>query len=298
MARSPPGRTIWLPTGLPRRNDRVMQEAQSPGGPRTTAGKAKASGNSVTHGLRSAGVLLPGEDEDQYSAHLEGILQAFGPVGYAEIHAAAVLAERMWLQDRWHRALRDDTAEEVRKRLASSPEAIRARQIDAAVVAFNTLKQALDSVDVAEPGVIPDLVRLARAVLVVGREADLEVSLVATVVVAIDGLERSMDGAAAGLETFAVVVEDTRRTLRELKSVADDNVKRLERMLMVSAVPNDHDVKRLHRYGKMIDTSVDQQLGILARLQEGRKARRAQDAGDGSLGRHDAPAEVRLRVIK
>jgi hypothetical protein len=254
----------------------------------------------VTHGLRSAGVLLPGEDEDHYAAHLEGLLRAMAPVGYAETQAVAVLAERMWLQERWHRALRDSTVDEVRERLQTSPEAIRARRVEAAEVAFDTLKQALDTVDVAEPGVIRDLVRLARAVLVVGREADLEVSLVAAVVVAIDDLERSTDRAtpARSLETFAAVVEDTRQTLHELKSGADDKVKRLERMLMVSAVPREHDVKRLHRYGKMIDASVDQQLAILERLQQGRKTREAQTGGGSSLGRHDEPAEVRLRVIK
>jgi hypothetical protein len=276
-----------------------MHEAKSPcGGPRTPSGKAKASGNSVTHGLRSAGVLLPGEDEDQYAAHLDSLLRALAPLGYAETQAVAMLAERMWLQERWHRALRDDTIDEVRERLKTSPEAVRAKQVDAAVVAFDTLKQALDTVDVAEPGVIPDLVRLARAVLAVGREAELEVSLVAAVVVAIDDLERSISGTTVGLVTFAAVVERTRQTLRDLKSGADDKVKRLERMLMASAVPRDHDVKRLHRYGKMIDASVDQQLAILERLQQGRKARRAQDAADSSLGRHDEPAEVRLRVIK
>jgi hypothetical protein len=277
-----------------------MHEAKSScGGPRTPSGKAKASGNSVTHGLRSAGVLLPGEDEDQYTAHLEGLLRALAPMGYAETQAAAVLAERMWLQERWHRALRDATVDEVRERLKTSPEAIRARQVEAAVVAFDTLKQALHTVDVAEPGLIPDLVRLARAVLVVGREAELDVSLVAAVVVAIDGLERSIDSGTEGLEAFAAVVEDTRQTLQELKRVADDKVKRLERILMMAAVPKDHDVKRLQRYGKMIDASVDQQLAILERLQGQRKTRaEGQAAGDSSLGRHDGPHEVRLRVIK
>ena len=269
------------------------------GGPQTTLGKAKASGNSVTHGLRSAGVLLPGEDEEQYAAHLEGVLQAFGPVGYVETQAA-VLAERMWLQERWHRALRDATVDEARDRLKTSPEAIRARQVDAAVVAFDALRQALDSADVAAADVVPDLVRLARAVVVVGREPDLDVSLVAAVALAIDELEGATDGPtrAVNLGTFAAVIENTLQHLGELKDIADDRVKKRERVLMLSAVPNDEDVKRLFRYGKMIDASVDQQLGILERLQCGRKARVEAQASDSSLGRHDAPHEVRLRVIK
>jgi hypothetical protein len=275
-----------------------MQKAKSPGGPRTTLGKAKASSNSVTHGLRSAGVLLPGEDEDQYAAHLEGVLRAFGPVGYAEAHAVAVLAERMWLQDRWNRAVRDDTVEEVRKRVAGSPEAIRARQVDGAVVAFDTLTQALDTVDVTDADVIPDLVRLARAVLAVGREAELDVSRLAAVAVAIESLEGTT-ATPEGLDVFAAVVDETRRTLGEMKSVADDKVKKLERVLMLSAIPNDNDVKRLSRYGKMIDASVDQQLAIFGRLQAQRKAKvDGQAGGDSSLGRHDGPHEVRLRVIK
>lgn len=276
-----------------------MEEAKTTGGgPRTTLGKARASGNSVTHGLRSAGVLLPGEDEGEYAAHLEGVLRAFGPLGCAETHAVAVLAERMWLQDRWHRALRDDTVEEVRKRVAGSPEAMQARQVDAAVVAFDTLKQALDTVDVTDPDVIPDLVRLARAVLAVGREAELDVSRLAAVAVAIEGLEGTTV-TPEGLDVFAAVVEDTSRTLGEMKSVADDKVKKLERVLMLSAMPNDNDVKRMSRYGKMIDASVEQQLVILERLRGQRKVRgEGQTASDSSLGRHDGPHEVRLRVIK
>jgi succinate-semialdehyde dehydrogenase/glutarate-semialdehyde dehydrogenase len=39
-----------------------------------------------------------------------------------------------------------------------------ARQVDAAVVAFDTLKQALDTVDVADAGVVPDLTRFALSV--------------------------------------------------------------------------------------------------------------------------------------
>lgn len=279
-----------------------MQQAKSTGGgPRTTVGKAKASSNSVTHGLRSAGVLLPGEDEGQYAAHLEGVLRAFGPVSYTETHAAAVLAERMWLQDRWHRALRDDTVDEVQARVKASPEALRARQVDAAVVAFDTLKQALDTIDITEPDVIPDLVKFARAVVAVGREADLDVPALAAVAVAIDELVSANDGpdAAEKFGAFAVVVEDTRRTLGEMKNVADEKVKKLERLLMLSAIPRDDDVKRLSRYGKMIDASVDQQLAILGRLQAQRKAKvDGQAGGDSSLGRHDTPNEVRLRIVR
>ena len=68
------------------------------GGPRTAVGKARVSGNATTHGLRSTGVLLPGEDEADYVTHLEGVLQAHAPVGYSETQATAILAERMWLQ--------------------------------------------------------------------------------------------------------------------------------------------------------------------------------------------------------
>jgi hypothetical protein len=278
-----------------------MEQPKRRGGPRTTIGKAKASGNSVTHGLRSAGVLLPGEDEGEYAAHLEGKLQSFPPIGDAETHAVGVLAERTWLQDRWHRAVRDATVDEVRARLKASPEVIRARQVDAAVVAFDTLEQALDNIDITEAGVIPDLVKLARAVVAVGREADLDVCCVAAVTVAIDELDNATDGLTAveRFGAFAVVVEDTRRNLEEMKNVVDDKVKKLERMLMLSAMPNDDDVKRLSRYGKMIDASVDQQLAILERLQGQRKARvEGQTTGESSLGRHDGPHEVRLRVIK
>ena len=60
-------------------------------GPRTELGRARSSTNAANHGLRANGLLLPGEDEAAYVAHLEGVLAAVVPVGHAELHAATML---------------------------------------------------------------------------------------------------------------------------------------------------------------------------------------------------------------
>src|SRR5262249_10863821 len=50
-------------------------------GPRTAAGKARASQNAVRHGLRSLLPVLPGEKARDWEEHQAGILRSLTPLG-------------------------------------------------------------------------------------------------------------------------------------------------------------------------------------------------------------------------
>ena len=78
--------------------------AQKSTGPRTPEGRAIVSRNAITHGLLARAGVLPGEDEHEFAAHREGLLQQLRPGSPLE----EVLAERaVDLSWRLQRAARD-----------------------------------------------------------------------------------------------------------------------------------------------------------------------------------------------
>ncbi|MCL5279098.1 MAG: hypothetical protein M1376_04230, partial [Planctomycetes bacterium] len=78
--------------------------AQKSTGPRTPEGKAVVARNALTHGLLARAGVLPGEDEHEFQAHRQGLLQQLRPGTPLE----EVLAERaVDLSWRLRRAARD-----------------------------------------------------------------------------------------------------------------------------------------------------------------------------------------------
>ncbi len=76
-------------------------------GPRTPAGKAKASRNAVKHGLTARAVVLPHlEDAADWGAHRDGIVAALAPIGALEAELADRVAVLTW---RLRRAVRAET---------------------------------------------------------------------------------------------------------------------------------------------------------------------------------------------
>jgi len=68
-------------------------------GPRTPAGKASSSGNSLRHGLLSARVLIEGEDLDEFEAfgaEIRDKLQPEGPLEQELVERIIVSAWRLW----------------------------------------------------------------------------------------------------------------------------------------------------------------------------------------------------------
>lgn len=269
-------------------------------GPRTERGRSRSSSNGTTHGLRATGVLLPGEDAAAYAVHLEGVLAALGPVGHAETHVAALLADLQWRQQRWLRAVDSATAENLEERVKSTPEHARTVEIQNALLAVNAMLEAIDGCDAIDPMRPQPLINGARGMLTMLRDlSDGHVSSAAAVSAAIAAL----DSAATAPETATAVAAlresgaETRRLLVLRAEEAAKSVKTVERTLASGAVPGGDDAKMLVRYGRMIDSGVEAQLRILSTLQEKRRADEAESKGDRDLlGRGVAPV-VRLRVV-
>jgi hypothetical protein len=65
--------------------------AQKSTGPRTTAGKERASQNAIRHGLLARDAVIQGEDPEEFEIYREGMLQDLAPAGAVE----TMLAERV-----------------------------------------------------------------------------------------------------------------------------------------------------------------------------------------------------------
>ena len=65
-------------------------------GPRSIEGKAKVSLNAVKTGLTGRTVLLPGDDADEYRAHIDSFTARWSPVGDAECSLVQSLVAIEW----------------------------------------------------------------------------------------------------------------------------------------------------------------------------------------------------------
>ena len=65
--------------------------AQKSTGPRTAAGKERASQNALRHGLLAREAVIQGEDPEEFELYREGMLEDLAPAGAVE----AMLAERI-----------------------------------------------------------------------------------------------------------------------------------------------------------------------------------------------------------
>src|SRR4030042_2911400 len=65
--------------------------AQKSTGPRTAAGKERASQNALKHGLLAREAVIAGEDPEEFELYREGMLEELAPAGAGE----AMLAERV-----------------------------------------------------------------------------------------------------------------------------------------------------------------------------------------------------------
>ena len=69
-------------------------------GPKTKAGKATSSQNSLKHGLASGTLLLPDEDPAEFAALLSSLQTAHAPADATEELLVADMAKFHWLSDR------------------------------------------------------------------------------------------------------------------------------------------------------------------------------------------------------
>lgn len=96
----------------------MMAGKPGKGGPRSVAGKARASRNATQHGLLSRALLLPDEDPEEYRLLLDGLIAELGPRGMLELALVERIAIAIWRQRRLVRV------ENARIQLARRPDSV------------------------------------------------------------------------------------------------------------------------------------------------------------------------------
>lgn len=66
------------------------------GGPTSIEGKARSAQNAITHGLRAASVVVPGESAEEWIAHRDGVVAALSPANALEQSLVERVAEITW----------------------------------------------------------------------------------------------------------------------------------------------------------------------------------------------------------
>jgi hypothetical protein len=119
--------------------------AQNSTGPRTDAGKAASSANSLKHGLTAKTVLLPEEDEAAYRKMCEGMFASFNPDCTPEKELIQLLCDTQWRLQRCGRIeaaiLSEDVIDFKAADIMSKHEARLKKQYSA------TLKEARDLIE-------------------------------------------------------------------------------------------------------------------------------------------------------
>ena len=266
-----------------------------PAGPKTSLGKARSSTNAVTHGLRATALLLPGEDEVAYAAHLEGVLTSLEPVGDPELHAATMIADLQWRQSRWMRAERAAIEADAEARAQESTQRANVDAVgNALIVVDELLKVLAGSVQASD---IIDLVRVIRNAMPFVETTDCRsVPAIATSLLEVERADPAeVPLAFARLREAAVVV---RGELEAKNQIAKAMLAALERSLASITLSSEVDTKRLARYRRMIDSALESEVRILDVLQTRRTRRARRTADGGSFGHGVTTHEVRLRVVK
>lgn len=92
-----------------------QQNGQKSTGPKSSQGKAKASGNAIKHGILSTRLFLDDENPHEFHLLLDGLQVSLNPVGGLELALTERIAVSLWRQRRLVRA--ETAAIELGRRL-------------------------------------------------------------------------------------------------------------------------------------------------------------------------------------
>jgi hypothetical protein len=79
-----------------KQRDANIANAQRSSGPKTAAGKAKASANSLKHGMWAARAVLPDEDAEAFETLREGMFEQFQPAFPLEVELVEEVSTVLW----------------------------------------------------------------------------------------------------------------------------------------------------------------------------------------------------------
>lgn len=268
-------------------------------GPKTDAGKWRSAVNAVKHGLLAKHLLLPGEDPQAYTQRMDAIFSALAPENEAEAELAALVGDDLHRLDRLARVEKGLTLGRIEELLALTGTAEKAT---VTANAINALGSALTRWCTAPTPTTTDAEftrRLGSMTEAVGFVEATVAAAPANLIEACDTLLaqlQELENAPVPAGLYAKTFDAARVLLTFLldQGKAEDAAQdELRAAISGIALPDEVELRKLGRYRKMLEDSLQRRLAALDQVRKLRTDRRA-DPADIERARE---YRVRLRVV-
>lgn len=277
-----------------------LTSTAKPTGPKTEAGKARAAVNAVKHGLAARGLLLPGEDQAEYKTKLDGIFTALAPQDDAEAELVALVGDDLWKLDRLARIEKGITLGRIEELLALTGTAEKA---GVTVNAIHAVGAALTSW-MAEPIPTEKGPEFLRRFRVMADALDLVENTVnaapTDLMEAGHELLAQLHGRAGDArmptDLYRAAFDHGRQVmtlLLDLGRAEDTTQDEVRASISGIALPDEAELKKLARYRRMLEDSLQRRLAALDQL---RKLTAGKVAGQNDVEKAKE-YRVRLRVV-
>jgi hypothetical protein len=277
-----------------------LTSASKATGPKTEKGKLRSALNATRHGLAGRGLLLPGEDASVYTEKMDGIFTAMAPQDDAQAEMVALVADDIWKLGRLAKIEQGVTLGRIEELLALTGTAEKAGVTSNAITAlgtalaawsaeavptekttefkrrFDAMVNAINLIEATVPGVQADVIETCNDLLtrVHGNKGETEVDRVVYV------------------ELF-LAARQVMGLLLDRGQVEDAAQDELRAAIAGIALPDEAELKKLARYRKMLEDSLQRRLAALDQL---RKLTAGMVAGEADVEKAKE-YRVKLRVV-
>lgn len=269
-------------------------------GPKTAKGKLRSALNATRHGLAGRGLLLPGEDRAAYETKLDGIFAALAPQNDAEAELVALVADDVHKLNRLARIEQGVTLGRIEELLALTSTAEKAGATSNAITALGTALATWS----AEP--IPfeknaefsrRLRSMAAAInLVEATVASIPAGLIETCNDLVGRLHGNKGETVVDQVAYVELFEASRQVMGLLldRGHAEEAAQEELRAAIAGiALPDEAELRKLARYRKMLEDSLQRRLAALDQARKLPAGTRTSPNG----AKEPTEYRVRLRVV-
>lgn len=268
-------------------------------GPKTDAGKWRSAVNAVKHGMLAKHLLLPGEDPQAYTQKMDAIFCTLAPENEAEAELVALVGDDLHRLDRLARVEKGLTLGRIEELLALTSTAEKGA---ATANAINALGSALTRWCTAPTPTTTDAEftrRLRSMTEAVGFVEATVAAVPANLIEACDTLLaqlHELESAPVPADIYVKTFDAARVLLTFLlaKGKAEDAAQdELRAAITGIALPDEAELRKLGRYRKILEDSLQRRLAALEQLRKLTAERREAGAGPDKAKEY----RVRLRVV-
>ncbi len=277
-----------------------LTSASKATGPKTEKGKLRSALNATRHGLAGRGLLLPGEDAQVYAEKMDSIFTSMAPQNDAEAELVALVADDLWKLGRLAKIEKGVTLGRIEELLALTGTAEKA---GVTVNAIHAVGAALTSW-MAEPiptekdnefkrrfDAMVNAINMIEAT-VAGIPADL-IETCNDLVARLPGVKGQTEVDQAAYVELFEAARQVMGLLLDRGQREDAAQDELRANISGIALPDEAELKKLARYRKMLEDSLQRRLAALDQL---RKINASMVAGEADVERA-REYRMKLRVV-